>query len=98
MRKLIIVALLTAAPVFTLGSAPAEAFGCGWFGLGYRPAMYSYAPAPRTYSYAPARRYYYAPTRRYYGPRVYYGRTLYRPRVARGYGYRAAWRGGRRWR
>ena len=59
MRKLIFVALLTAAPVFTLGSTPAEAFGCGWFGFG--SATYSYAPAPRTYSYAPARRYYYAP-------------------------------------
>ena len=86
MRKLILVALLTIAPVFTLGSTPAAAFGCNWFGFGYAPTSYSYAPAPRTYSYAP--------TRRYYGARVYAGRTFYRSRV----GYRAGWRGVRRWR
>ena len=71
MRKLILVALLAAAPL--LGSTPAAAFGCGWFGYGYSSAAY----APRAYSYAP--------TRRYYRPRVagaYYGRTFYRPRVA----------------
>jgi hypothetical protein len=101
MRKLILVALLTAAPL--LGSTPAAAFGCGWFGYGYSSAAY----APRAYSYAP--------TRRYYRPRVagaYYGRTFYRPRVAgrayygrtiyrpgaRAVARRAAWRGARRWR
>ena len=103
MRKLILVALLTAAPFFTLGSTPAAAFGCNWFGFGHGSAAY----APRAYSYAPARRYYRPRVagayygRTLYRPRVtgaYYGRTLYRPRVTRGYGYRGAWRGGRRWR
>ena len=46
MRKLILVALLTIAPVFTLGSTPAAAFGCNWFGFGYAPTSYSYAPPP----------------------------------------------------
>ena len=106
MRKIIFVALLTAAPLFTLGSTPAAAFGCDWFGFGYSsayaPRAYSYTPAPRTYSYAPARRYY--GSRAYYGgalyrPRVtraYYGRAVYQPGVTRAYGYRAARRGVRR--
>jgi hypothetical protein len=99
MRKLILAALLAAGPFFTLGSTPAAAFGCGWFGFGYTSAY-----APRAYSYAPAHRYYRSRAyygRSFYGPRVaraYYGRPFYRPRVARAYGYRAAWRGGRRWR
>jgi hypothetical protein len=113
MRKLILVALLTAAPFFALGSTPAAAFGCEWFGYGYGSAY-----TPRAYSYAPTGRYYrprayygrtfYGPRvrrayygRTLYGPRVrraYYGRTFYGPRVRRAYGYRGAWRGGRRWR
>lgn len=47
MRKLILVALLAAAPL--LGSTPAAAFGCGWFGYSHSSAAY----APRAYSYAP---------------------------------------------
>jgi len=81
MRKLILVALLAAAPL--LGSTPAAAFGCGWFGYGYSSA----ASAPRAYSYAPPRR--------YYRPRVagaYYGRTFYRPRVAGAYYSRTFYR------
>ncbi len=54
MRKLIFVALLTAAPFFTLGSSPAGA--CGWRG-GY---------ASDTHNYAPRRAY----RRAYYGGNV----------------------------
>jgi hypothetical protein len=82
MPKLLLVALLTAAPLFSM---PAAAFACGWFGYGYSSAY-----TPRAYSYAPTRRYYRSEA--YYGgalyrPRAaYYGGTLYRPGVARAYG------------
>jgi hypothetical protein len=89
MRKLILTALLTVAPLLALDSIPAAA--C-WFGYGYSASStartYSYGYAtPRTYSYG------YAPA---YRSQMYYGGTTYRPRVA--LGYRAAWRAGRRWR
>ena len=88
MRKLIIAALLTAAPLLVLGSAPAAA--CWGFGYGHSASY-----APRAYSYAPrARSYGYAPAYRYYGSRGYYGRSVYGRGIAR----RAAWRAGRRWR
>jgi hypothetical protein len=83
-------AVLVAAPLFALGSTPAEAGG--WCrGYGYAPYYY-YRPY-YGYSYAP-----------YYRP--YYGSYFYRPRAWgwgygyrpwRGYGYRAWGWGGRRW-
>ena len=63
MRKLLLVALLTAAPLFSM---PAAAFACDWFGYGYSSAY-----TPSAYSYAP--------TRRYYRSEAYYGGALYRP-------------------
>jgi hypothetical protein len=84
MRKLILAALLTAAPLLAVTSTPVAACD-DWFG-------YNASYAPR-YSYAP-RAY------GYYGSRGYYGRTYgyygYGARVvARGVVRRAAWR---RWR
>jgi hypothetical protein len=60
MRKLILVALLTAAPFFALGSSPAAA--CGWKG-GY---------ASDTSNYAPRRAY----RRAYYGGAMYRPRVI----------------------
>ena len=77
------------AAVLALNSAPAAAGG--WNGYGYNancacaPFSYSYAPRSCSYGYAPAY---------YYGSRGYYGRTVYRPGIARP----AAWRAGGRWR
>jgi hypothetical protein len=106
------VALVVAAPLLVLESAPAAAFG--WCGSGWGSASYGYA-APRSYGYygyAPRSYGYYdyaAPrTHGYYGfaPRYYggfYGRRWgwrgYGYRGWRGYGYRAGWRGyGAGWR
>lgn len=89
MRRMTLVALLVAAPLFVLGSAPASATGwCRGYGYyGYSPYYY-YRPY---YGYRP------------FYPR-FYGGYFHRPRVWgwrgygwRGYGFRAGWWGGPRW-
>lgn len=92
MRRTMLAAVLVAAPLFALGSTPAEAYGCR--GYGY----YGYAPY---YNYRPYYGYSYAP---YYRPRDYYGSNFYRPWGGGygygrwgGYGYRGWGRGGRGW-
>ena len=86
MRKLLLVSLVTAAPLLALGATPASA--CGGYGYGYGAYGYSY--------YRPSFYYgsYFRPRFAYggfYRPRVYGG--FYRPRLWGG----RAWRGGRRW-
>jgi hypothetical protein len=86
MRKLLLVSLVTAAPLLALGATPASA--CGGYGYGYGAYGYSYY-RPALYRSA----YYY---RSYYRPRFAYS-GFYRPRVL-GWGGRGfGWRGGRRW-
>jgi hypothetical protein len=53
MRRLIFLALLTAAPLFTLDAGPASACGWGRYGYGYGAYSYRRAYAYRpTYAYA----------------------------------------------
>jgi hypothetical protein len=94
MRRLMLVSLLVAAPMFALGGTSAAA--SGWCGYGYGYGGYRYL-APRAYGYSYYRpAYFYRP---YYRPRFAYG-AFYRPRFAYGGFYRSrgfGWRGGRRW-
>ena len=78
MRRLIFVALLSAAPLLAIDATPASA--CGW-GYGYGYGAYRYASYRPVYSY-----------RRAYAYRPVYGyRGFYRPRVG-GWGWRRGWR------
>ena len=82
MRRLILVALLTTAPLLALDAKPASA--CGWGGYGYGYGAYRYASYRPVYSYR--RAYAYRPVYAYAG--------FYRPRVWgwRGLGWRRGWR------
>jgi len=81
MRRLLFLAVLTAAPLLALDPKPASA--CGWRGYGYGYGAYGYS------SYRPAYRYRSA---HYYRP-VYAYAGFYRPRVWgwRGWGWRRGW-------
>ena len=89
MRRLILVALLTMAPLLALDAKPASA--CWWGGYGYGYGAYgysSYRPVyRRAYAYRPAYAY-----GSYYRPAYAYG-GYYRPRVLgwRGRGWRRGW-------
>ena len=79
MRRLVVVALLTMAPLLALDAKPASA--C-WGGYGYGYGAYGYS------SYRPVYRRAYA-----YRPAYAYG-SFYRPRVLgwRSWGWRRGWR------
>ena len=79
MRRLVVVALLTMAPLLALDAKPASA--CWWGGYGYGYGAYGYS------SYRPVYRRAYA-----YRPAYAYG-GYYRPRVLgwRSWGWRRGW-------
>ena len=93
MRRLIIVALLTIAPLLALDAKPASACWWGGYGYGYGNGYGAYGYSSyrpvyrRAYAYRPAYAY-----GSYYRPAYAYG-GYYRPRVL---GWRSwGWRGGR---
>jgi hypothetical protein len=81
MRRLILLALITAAPLLAIDAKPSSA--CGW-GYGYGYGAYRYSYYRPVYSYR--RAYAYRPTYAYAG--------FYRPRVWGwgGVGWRRGWR------
>jgi hypothetical protein len=82
MRRLTILALVTAVPLLALDAKPAPACDWGGYGYGYSAYRYAYRPAYR-YAYRP--RYAYAG---YYSPRLF----GYRGWGYRGWGWRRGWR------
>jgi len=93
MRRLIIVALLTIAPLLALDAKPASACWWGGYGYGYGNGYGAYGYSSyrpvyrRAYAYRPAYAY-----GSYYRPAYAYG-GYYRPRVLgwRGRGWRRGW-------
>ena len=93
MRRLIVVALLTMAPLLALDAKPASACWWGGYGYGYGNGYGAYGYSSyrpvyrRAYAYRPAYAY-----GSYYRPAYAYG-SYYRPRVLgwRGSGWRRGW-------
>ena len=93
MRRLIIVALLTIAPLLALDAKPASACWWGGYGYGYGNGYGAYGYSSyrpvyrRAYAYRPAYAY-----GSYYRPAYAYA-SYYRPRVLgwRSWGWRRGW-------